>query len=380
MWQGSARDASVLAANFDADASPPCSFTDAVNWAEQRGVNVLSRSAPCDCAESPCAFPGRLLDYVATVSPYPFVACASGNARSVQDGGDGEGSDEISRAAIYNGVGVTGAEPDTPSRALLTRYVPGQTQNRVGGANGWELPSIAAPSRSLDTAGPNPGQIEVVSATSASTPVVAGIAASMMELNPAMKTRPEGLIPGLMVSADENVDDDLGGVWPMNLHDGRDDHDGAGAVNAVGAYWVLRPQAKMNGGNTAVKYGHDFGGISSAGLPQGQWYGEIYNASVPAGATLRAGLMLMAKVTCGSTATQTNCSPQTHPFAWLAFTRNGSAVSGSANSFNNIQFAGYKNTSGSTETIQLKFMVLDWNGISSTTYWGIAWTSEGTSN
>ncbi|MBX3127547.1 MAG: S8 family serine peptidase [Polyangiaceae bacterium] len=382
-WRGSASDATVLAANFDEAVG--CSFTAAVNWAVGKGANVFSRSGRCDCVSDwphlpTCTNPGRLLDYVATVSPYPLVACASGNALPVSQGGDGEGSDEDSKAAVYNGIGVTGAEPDTASRAALTRYVPGQTQNRVGGANGWELPGIAAPARNLDTAGMNPGQVDQVSATSAATPVVAGIAASMMELNPAVKVRPEVLIPGLMVSADENVDDDLGGVWPMNLHDGRDDHDGAGVVNAVGAYWVLRPAAKMNGGNTAVPYGHDFGGVTSAGLPQGQWYGEIWNASVPAGATLRVGLMLMAKATCGSPATQTNCNPQTHPFAWLAFTRNGSSVSGSANAYNNIQFAGYKNTSGATETIQIKFMVLDWNGITSPTYWGIAWTAQGTGN
>ena len=366
-WGGTASDASVVAANWDKAATPACTVTEAVNWATGKNARVLSRSAPCDID-----YTGRLarfLDLAAIQWPYPLVSCASGNS----------GAQLMSDGAVYNGIAVTGAEPDTANRAQFTRYLGGQAANRLGGNDGWELPHIAAPSRWLDTANKVGSTPDIVSATSASTPVVSGIAATLMEANSNFSGRPEVMVPTLMVSADENVDDDLSGVWPLNLHDNFDDYDGAGVVNAFGAFQVATPGSKRNGGDPAAAYGHDYGAVNSVSNPAGAYYPEVYTASVAPGETLRAAVMLTATPTCGSPATETNCSTIHMPWGALLLFPQAPGEPISINVYNSVQFASWKNTFATTIPVTIRFAVVSWSAATSS-YWGLAWTTVGTSN
>jgi hypothetical protein len=366
-WGGTASDANVVAANWDKTATPACTVTQAVNWATGKNARVLSRSAPCDVD-----YTGRLsrfLDLAAVQWSYPLVSCASGNS----------GAWLMSDGAVYNGIAVTGAEPDTANRAQFTRYSGGQSANRLGGNDGWELPHIAAPSRTLDTANSVGSTPATISATSAATPVVSGIAATLMEVNSNLAGRPEVIVPTLMVSADENVDDDVSGVWPLNLHDNFDDYDGAGVVNAFGAFLVATPSSKRDSGNPASSYGHDYGSVNSVSNPAGAYYPEVYTASVAPGETLRAAVMLTATPTCGTPATETNCSTIHMPWGALLLFPQAPGEPISINFYNSVQFASWKNTFTSTIPVTIRFAVVSWSALTSA-YWGLAWTTVGTSN
>jgi hypothetical protein len=214
--------------------------------------------------------------------------------------------------------------------------------------------------------------------TSSSAAQLSGIVASLQELNPNLTVYWEPTVPGLMVSANENVDEYYGGVWPLSVsNDNFDDKDGAGLVNAYEASIVLTPTAKRDGGQSTSSRGHDYGGVDTTTWPEGTWYSEIYNAYVPNGATLRAAAQIDSIPTCGTPATATNCSANPYPkfYLYIYDPAVGQYLTGSVNSFQNYQFASWKNTSGSAKTLQIKLQMWLWSGLSSS-FFGLAWSSR----
>ncbi len=200
------------------------------------------------------------------------------------------------------------------------------------GAIGWELPHLVAPAVNVDTSGGTLGAVTAASGTSFAAPQISGAVAIAQEANPVLKFWPEVILPALLVGADEGVDENLGGVWPMNLHDSIDDMDGAGL-----------------------------------------YYGETYYASVPSGTRLRAAAHLQSRPTCGSPANETNCASNPFPMFYLTiFNSSGAAVATSANGSQNYQYTTILNQSGSTQTYTMRIWVAHPSGVSSTTF-GVAW-------
>jgi hypothetical protein len=212
--------------------------------------------------------------------------------------------------------------------------------------------------------------------TSSSTAQLSGIVASLQEYNPNLTVYWEPTVPGLMVSANENVDEYYGGVWPLSSRDFIDDKDGAGLVNAYEAGNVLQPASKRDGGQIATNIGHDYDYIDTATWPVGTWYTEIYNAWVGVGATLRAAAQIDSIPTCGTPATATNCSANPYPKFHLYICEDGVGCwTYAALLDQNYQFVSYKNTSGVAKTWRIKLYMQNWSGLGSS-YLGVAWSSR----
>lgn len=348
---GTAGGATIIIAN-DADGDV-CSggFDGAIDWALDNGADVLNRSATHGTSAA------RYLDYISRYAPYPFVAVAAGNSS-----GSAVGS------SIANGLVVGAADDngdmdrdDLKAMASFSSWI-----NTSNGAAGNELPHIVAPGDHVKTVDGAGGTADV-SGTSFSTPQVSGVAASVMEVSSDLNIWPEGLFAVLLAGPEQDV---VGG-WPLSLSDSVDDKDGVGAVNAWGSAQIA--MKKVDGGNSAWPRGHDYGGINASYTPAGSTYSEAWNASVPAGRTLRVAAVLFAKGDCSGD--ETTCGGRDFAHFRLRGLQ-GSTVRGQSANFNgNYQYFGWKNTGTSQVTIKIEIKIEDWDGLSGTTY-GMAWSTD----
>ncbi len=246
---GMANDATTIMADDDGGCTDYGTDTQAsaVNWSAANGAKIISFSV-CSNIGAQIGDVDMFLDYKAAHSPYLLSATASGNDQYV-----------ITCNKNRNGLTVGGGveSPGSSTRSLVqmdtTSY-----WNGSGTYTGQEKPNVVAISQLVSTAGSAWGATEVTGGSSAATPQVAGIVASIYEFNTGIQSWPEVVVPGMMVSADEDVDGTI-----LNLNDSIDDKDGAGLVNAWTAVGVLNPSNKVNGGNAAIRMGHDYGVLPS---------------------------------------------------------------------------------------------------------------------
>ncbi len=211
--------------------------------------------------------------------------------------------------------------------------------------------------------------------TSYSAPMVTGIIADVHEGNPSVKHWPGVVMAGLMATADENTDENLGNAWPLSLHDAVDDSDGAGLANGFWAAFALAGNAKRNGGDPAASLGHDFGHIYPTTTPAQSFYSETWNASVASGARLRATSVLLTAPTCPNPLSWDTCTGTTYPLYFLAiYDSVGTLVSLSMNTNNNYQVVNVLNSSGQTANYTLRIYLANWSGLNIVEY-GLAWTS-----
>ncbi len=375
---GVADAATLIIANFSPTCANPDERTASINWAVAENASVISNSQG-----TPPANPGpqdaddRYFDYVASHWPYPLIVTGTGNG----------GTALVTGNALYNGIVVGGSDHGSSStfpgdRAKEAFWTSTQSKNwaptGTTAARGWETPHIVAPAVDIATAGVwlegshDPERRNT--GVSLAIPQISGIAASIHEGNSLMKTRPEALLAGLLASANENTDEAQNGTWPLNVTDLIDDHDGAGLVNAWGAGIVLDGSSKKNGGNVASQFGHDYGSMHPLNTPASTDYFEVWNASVPAGATLRGAAVLVAKPSCASPPKWGNCSTSTYPNFFLRIYEGGVLRSTSWNANQNYQLAFLKNTSGSTKTYTFKIHIVGWGGITGWNAYAMAWT------
>jgi len=276
---------------------------------------------------------------------------------------------------LHNGLVVGGGDDhNSSSRSSVTQW-DGTTDVNWFGPQGFELPHVAAPAINIATAGFQDGDDGVISATSSAAPQVSGMAISLMEANPALVGYPEALLSGIMTGADENIDEAFGGTWPLNLGDSIDDSDGAGLVNAFNTMVILGSSAKVNGGNAAATWGHDYQTITKAGSPAG-WYSEVWNASVPNNQTLRTTSVMMSTTTCGSPPSETNCSTYAFPPHEIWVYDGGTVVASSTNGYGNYEYAFKKNTSGVTKTYAIKIFITTWPTGVTSSYHAISFVSQ----
>jgi hypothetical protein len=362
---GMADEASLIFAN---GASPYCStspspFAARMNWALDEGARIINHSECPPGTTAKQSARDRWWDHVASSYPFPLIVAATGNA-----GNGNQSCNKLFNGLVVGGSTNTGGRPQGLfSGSQGTNWSPSGSPAYAG----HELPHVVAPAVNVATAGGSVFQSTgVFSGTSMAVPQISGVAAAVMEMNPAVKSWPEAFLPGLMVgvNSDGNAD---GAAWPLNLGDAVDDQDGAGLVNAFVTALALASGAKKNGGNAASATGHDYGYISS---PPVGFYAETWNASVAPGATLRAASVLFSRPTCGSQPSETNCTSNPYPLYALYIHEGSTLRAISYNTNQNYQFASTKNTSALAKNYTIRLYITSWAGLPLTTF-GVAWSS-----
>ncbi|MBK7578666.1 MAG: S8/S53 family peptidase [Myxococcales bacterium] len=376
LWfEGMADEVSTIAANTDGGCTTngPDAFSSALNWATSNGARVISCSdqmGPDPLVDAFQSSRDRLYDYKASVSPYPFIAVIAGNANA--------GSKVMSRPR--NGVSVGSAQENSGSDRNSVVMAAHSSDLNPNGATGFEVPHLVAIGSNVDSAGKALNSTDTgLTGTSVAAPQVAGVVAGLHEFNPTLKSWPEVVIPGLLASGDEDVDG-----TPLNLHDGVDDSDGAGLLNASLAAGVLGAGSKRDGNNPAAVQGHDFGSMWEVTTPTYTVYSEKWNASVAPGKVLRAAAFFQSRPTCpanpgcsspggfsGCTASQV-CSANPFVIFSLQVYDGTTLVAASNSTSNNYQFVRVPNNGGGVKTYNIRLIPLNYSGLPGTT-WGVAW-------
>lgn len=356
-----ARDATTIMANYTGNCTThgPDIFASALNWATSNGARIINHSYCTGTGPDPNAH-DIFFDYKARVSPYPLVAASAGN-----------GFQNNVCNKLRNGLSVGGTLELNGSSQRALAFVDNKSwKNGTSDEAGYEVPHLTAISENVDTAGYTPGTTFVNwGGTSAAAPQVAGIVASLHEANTALESWPEVLVPGMMVAADEDTDGTV-----LNLNDSTDDRDGAGLVSAWRAAEVLIAGAKVNGGNSPIRAGHDYGSLTSGGTPAQSFYSEQYNARVPNGKQLRSAFFAQTRPTCPSNPGSWSCSPNPYPHIATVVYDGANIVGLAWNTNTNYSYVAFTNTSGTQKDYVLKMYLIGWNGLTSTTF-GMAWSS-----
>lgn len=375
---GLADQASLIFANWGGCTTyGPDQFSSGLKWAVNN-ARIVSRSEGWpppwesldDGMQSSRDF---LVDYTAAGSPYPFIVESTGNDQSFP-----------SANVIRNGMVVGGGVESSGCNRAGVNFANTSWSNPNPAAPnmGFEVPHIVAIAANADTAGKDLNAVEQTGGSSAAAAQIAATVASLHEANSAIRSWPEVVVPGLMVSANEDVDGVL-----LNLHDAWDDRDGAGLLDAAGARLTLSSARKLNGGNSPEPRGHDYGGIYSAQTPPGTSYSEVWNARIDNSRTLRVAALLVSRPNCpsnpgcneqleggvvGGCSASSICSANPYVIFALEIWEGSTLRAISVNSSTSYQFATWKNTSGTTKTYQIKITPYNYGGLPSTT-WGMAW-------
>jgi hypothetical protein len=374
-WGGFAADAQTLMANlgegegewdsttntcagngFTYGQSP---FTSAVNWALNYGATVFNASFGSGLDVATQSSKDLYWDYVATHAPWPFIAASAGNS----------GMGKYTSNKLRNGIVVGGAnDQNVAGRSQVVMYDVSSTEgSHSRNANGWELPHIVAEAVGVRTA---VGGTAGSTGTSFAAPQISAMAASLHEWNPNLVGRPEATAVGIMVGADENVDEAKGGVWPRDPGDSFDDYDGAGLVNGRISKLVLATGSKRNGGNSPNGVGHDYGELSATTSPVGTFQ-EVWRARVHPGQTLVATSVMSSTVACSSSGSEFSCTTNKFPLHALKID-DGTTFFGNPNFSQNYQAASLKNTSSSDKIYNISIVITSWNNVSTSRY-AVGW-------
>ncbi len=370
---GMADEASRIFANHSTYCTThgPDPVASAIGWATASGASVINQSEWMGADGTPQNARDLLFDWTAATIPWPTMVTTVGNYIPT----DPNQNDYRASGNLRNGLSIGGAveDPVDPTNRDLVTWDPTAARINYLGSGGMEMPHLSAISQNVRVSGFLPASTELFGGTSAAAPEVAAVVAALQENNSALVNWPEATIAGLMASADDDTD----GTW-LNLHDMVDDSDGAGLVNAYLAGVALTPWAKFDGGNTPAATGHDYGTIDSTTTPVQSYYGETWNATVAPGEVLRVALVMFSQPACPSTPgwSVSPCSGNDAPFPKVALVvwDGSTIVRMSFSVSNNYQYATWQNTTQSTKTYSINYMVYNWSGLGSTT-WGIAWAS-----
>ena len=257
---GTARHATVVQANFDLDRG--CSFADGIDWAAGQGASVFSRSAgPRNPEPTGQSATNLHMDWRAHHSPWATFVASAGN----------DGQSAVTGNQLANGI-VVGAANDHGStdRSQLDMRENSSGTN-VGGAQGWEFPHLVAPG-DIWTAGLVRNTTTSFGDTSAATPQVAGVVASLQEADPLLQIFAVGSMAIRLAASEQDVD----GVWSLNLGDTVDDWDGVGALNGYYTSTIVRRRVLPGGYSDERGWNVEY--VSAQANPAGQWSPPVLSA------------------------------------------------------------------------------------------------------
>jgi hypothetical protein len=172
-----------------------------------------------------------------------------------------------------------------------------------------------------------------------------------------------------MCSADENVDGEV-----LRLRDDVYDHDGAGELNLAIATTLAQTAYKVNGGNSPIQLGYDYGTMNLVGGFDGNgYYIEQYNARYPfSGMRIRVVLTWDSLASCSNGADEHSCTSDVLDADLdLEIWANGSVVWSSTSYDNSYEFVEF--VASANQTYQIKIRLMQRTNYS--TYFGIAWNT-----
>lgn len=341
-----------LATWADCDAN----FAPAISWCATKAARVWNFSHTCDTHDN------RLFDYYAKqVYPYPLPSVASGNLGTGTSGtcpASCTNSRSTVTCAPFNGV-VVGGSNDCGTTVRSDDHI--WCGARDENVNGRELPNLVAPAYSLTSEG------MTKSGTSGAAPIVAGVAAQLIETDSDVAGAPEALRSILMTGASRDVDNGRFNIGPTI-----DDRDGAGLLDANRSNIITSNRVLPN--TTQQWYGWDWSQMSSSSTPAGSFSTSVYSAyHVVASGRLRVVLSWDSHATCTNPSLDTGSCASDALDADLdlyVYRHSDNQRMGySTSSADSYEFVEFETTAGETYDIK----IYAWSWTSSYTYYGIAW-------
>ncbi len=352
---GMAPSTSILIANWaPTGISDPDPLTE-IPWAMGKGASDVTYSF---CAVNCGSRHGisdhdMVFDWYTKMSPFPLFTVAAGDFGNilllwyVQN-------------EPYNGLTV-GATDDkgTASTADDTVADFSSWGNPTSPHGDRELPEISAPGVSV-TSGTLTG-----TGTSASTPMVAGTAALIEQMNPTLKSWPEAKRAILMTTATTPISQDI----PYPKEPGVDYHAGVGELNSFAAAAFADPGNKINPGNADVSQGYDYKTVTFwSDFPDGYYEGSGYRFVADAAGRVRAVLTWDSSAVCPNGVQACSSDTPDADLDLIAYDSSGNQVAWSESYDNTYEFIDLPVTQGE----ELYFRVHLWTNYASSTYMAFA--------
>lgn len=352
---GIANNATVYIANWD--GCEPVGPDQALAWAvNTKAADIINFSYSfAGCSDTGLNDNDMAFDYVARRSPFPLIVASAGNYSNC-----GDNPPQMSQARVMNKCHnclVVGAVDDKDSDS--------QTDDEMSSdslyANPYsdrELPNLVAPGVSLPAAG------ATKSGTSGASPIVAGIAADLMEKNTALNGWPEAVRAIMMATAHEDIE---GGQLVLG---GSDDKDGAGEIDGVVALTIGDANYKYNGNSNII--GHDYFTMSrDTGWDQNGDHDNEYFVSASTNSRLRVVIAWDSNPSCTTNPYTCTSGSDTldADIDLKIYNQGGSVVGSSASASNAWEFIDIPVDSG----MAYKIVIHKYSFTSSYTYFGIAW-------
>lgn len=226
---GMAPGATILSSHISNGEGVDFEFAEAYQWAWQQGADVINLSlGQCPTDGGFLLTLDMLTDYAARNYNKLFVVAAGNtpvpNTPCWADVPNDFGTWSPGKA--WNVVTVGGYNPLNDTAWGNDTNVVSPFWNPASPNGDREKPEVVAPSVNIDGIGVNGVMVAPDSGTSYATPQVSGMAALMIQRNPALRTAPNALRAIILASASHNI------TGPNGPVAGVDDLDGAGGINA----------------------------------------------------------------------------------------------------------------------------------------------------
>jgi subtilisin family serine protease len=334
------------------------SSIDALRWAAiDRGCTVISQSfhRSTEPGSGNLQSDDFYKDWLALHWPYPTIVQAAGNYWATDPDRITPPESEFVNHKTYNCLVVGNHDDSAASMSGDSVF-----RNPTSSHNDRELPDISANGTSVTAVG------LTMSGTSMATPATAGCVALIQEVNATLQSWPEGCRAIMMAGATRNPS---GGTWWVDVSQGNDASDGAGAANALESVRIAQLRRFRDAAGTSR--GWDVGTLRSADIGTGSETTFSYNLSVSSvlpGARAKVALAWDSAVAEPPAGQQPTASTLTVDLDLKVYDSQGMLVGYSGSYDNSYEIAEFAVTSGASYTIKIR----RWSGTDDVWY-GIAW-------